>query len=138
MEDIEGGIGIGVNTKVIARIMKDLCIKPDRIEALQGILVDAMKHQTDNPADDLERFIAQTNKANEIAFLSFMCGLGVGAYSAISEMEIPNLIKRSMIVGAEHSDKIKELVNMENGTAPGATATPVKKKDEKPEDIMYG
>jgi len=137
MGDREGGIGIGINPEVLARIMKDLCIKPERIEALQEILIDAIKHQTGNPADDLERFIAQTNKANEIAFLSFVCGMGLGALSAISELDIHSIIKRSLIAGAKHPDEIKELVSRENGTAPAATAAPVKKKDEK-EDIMYG
>jgi hypothetical protein len=94
------------------------------------------------PTDDLQRVIAYTTKANELAFLTFMLGLMVGSHSVVAEIgnEIPNIIKKSMMVGAQHSEEIKELMNgMDEGEAPTATATaPKKKPDQTEEERMYG
>jgi hypothetical protein len=66
----------------------------------------------------------------------------VGSHSVVAEIgnEIPNIIKKSMMVGAQHSEEIKELMNgMDEGESPTATATtPKKKPDQTEEERMYG
>ena len=118
--------------------MKELCIKPDRESALKA-MIEGYGNST--PTDDLQRVIAYTTKANELAFLTFMLGLMVGSHSVVAEIgnEIPNIIKKSMMVGAQHSEEIKELMNDMDGEAPAATAaTPKKKTDRTDEERMYG
>jgi hypothetical protein len=136
------GIGIGIDPRAVENLMRELCIKPDRIEALHAILEDAHEKGHGNPAEDLQRFIAFSTKANELAFLCFMTGLGVGAASAISQVsgEVGGMLKTAMLTGAEHSDEIKELLNNAEGTPAGATATanPAKKKDPAEDERMYG
>jgi hypothetical protein len=130
-------IGIGIDQEQVRRLMRELCIKPDREEVLKEMIEN---FGNSNPTDDLQRVIAYTTKANELAFLTFMLGLMVGSHSVVSGLgnEIPNIIKKSMLVGAEHSEEIKEMINNMDGNAGAPTpATAAKKKDEK-EDRMYG
>jgi hypothetical protein len=133
------GIGIGIDQEQVRRLMAELCIKPDRESALKA-MIEGYGNST--PTDDLQRVIAYTTKANELAFLTFMLGLMVGSHSVVAEIgnEIPNIIKKSMMVGAQHSEEIKELMNgMDEGEAPTATATaPKKKPDQTEEERMYG
>ena len=135
------GIGIGIDRDAIIRLMKDLCIKPDRIDALHEVLTQATENGTGNPSDDIQRFIAFSTKANELAFLCFMTGLAVGSHAVISQVQgqMGNVIEKAVIMGAEHSEEIKEAIgNMTSPTDQPAPATAAKKKDGKPEDIMYG
>ena len=145
----EIGIGIGIDRDAIVRLMKDLAIKPDRIDDLHEILTDAMENATGNPADDINRFLAKTNKANEVAFLCFVNGLLHGTHGTISQVtdKLGDVIKSAVIQGAEHADEIKEMIRNNEISMPEnlpmATATDpatVKKKpDQKPdEDRMYG
>jgi hypothetical protein len=132
-------IGIGIDQEQVRKLMKELCIKPDRESALKA-MIEGYGNST--PTDDLQRVIAYTTKANELAFLTFMLGLMVGSHSVVAEIgnEIPNIIKKSMMVGAQHSEEIKELMNDMDGEAPAATAAPAKKKPDQTQDEerMYG
>lgn len=133
------GIGIGIDQEQVRKLMQELCIKPDRESALKA-MIEGYGNST--PTDDLQRVIAYTTKANELAFLTFMLGLMVGSHSVVAEIgnEIPNIIKKSMIVGAQHSEEIKEMM-MDEGEAPAATAATPKKKAphyETDEERMYG
>jgi hypothetical protein len=130
----ENGIGIGIDREQVLRLMKELCIKPDRADALKEILDQCGESST---VDDLQRAIAFSTKANEVAFLSFMIGIITGSHATISQMgNIPQLLQKAAIMGAEHADEIKEMIGQQNPdqTAPAAHAA--KKKDK--EDIMYG
>lgn len=132
-------IGIGIDENAILELMKDLCIKSDRIHFLIDLLNSDKK--TGNPVDEIHRFIATSTKANEVAFLSFMCGFGYGAAHTIQNLkgDVEKAAKMGVLVGAEHADEVKEMIRemgMENSTVVNP-ATAAKKKDEK-EDRMYG
>jgi hypothetical protein len=130
-------IGVGIDKDQVRQLMKELCIKPDRESALMAMV---QGYGNTTPTDDLQRVIAYTTKANELAFLTFMLGILVGSHSVVAEIgnEIPNIIKKSMMVGAQHSEEIKELMSND----PDAPAEPIaaakKKADQNDEERMYG
>jgi hypothetical protein len=157
-------IGIGIDADAIIALMKELCIKQDRMEFLVNLLNS--DHKTGNPADELQRFIATSTKANEVAFLSFMCGFGYGAAHTIQNLngDVEKIAKMGMLVGAAHAGEIKEAIknfSTNEGEKPSIIAagdnadeiqelirkiqsdelgiTPEKKKKEEKEDErMYG
>jgi type IV secretory pathway ATPase VirB11/archaellum biosynthesis ATPase len=155
------GIGIGFNKEQIRTLMKELCIKPEREDALMEMFSNFA--HTESPIDDLQRVIALSTKANEVTFLSFLVGILFGSQVTIAHLkdQLPELVQSSLIVGAEHSDEIKELVKAMKSegqtpiTATGENSEEIqniinkiqseelgitpekKKKNDPPDDPMY-
>jgi hypothetical protein len=136
------GIGIGIDEAAIIALMRDLSIKPDRMEFLVDLLNSGTK--TGNPVDEIQRFIATSTKANEVAFLCFLCGFGYGIAHALQHAreDIEKAAKIGVLVGAEHSEEVKQIIQEmginSHSTEVNQQQVTAKKKDEKEEDRMYG
>ncbi len=134
-----GYVGIPIDPEMIGTLMQDLCIKPERMKELIDTMNDTQR--TGNPADELQRYIAKSTKANEVAFLSFMCGFCIGTVKIVEQVrhELPAVLTAATMVGAENPDEIKQMVAKLTGdsTSPQATAAKKKPDQTENEDPMY-
>lgn len=141
MPDDEG-MGIGIDA---GKIMQELMIKPDRIPEILKIL-EASKSDP-NALESINRFIASTTKANELAFLCFIRGMIEGTTFMVKSLGDNDKIQKAMIsaaaYGATHPQEVIDRLPEEIKAAiaakdPTATIPDGKKQEKKPEDVMYG
>jgi hypothetical protein len=135
-------ISMGINPEMVEMLFKELQIKPDRYDAIYEVLTEAIAmsgEEPPNPFDMLQRFIAKTSKANELAFLCFMAGTITGTIGTLiqSHQNTPEMLKKAMIFGATHSEDVQKLAAENGYNLPTATAAEAKKVKH-PDDIMYG
>ena len=79
-------LSMGINPEMVEMLFKELQIKPDRYDAIYEVLTEAIQmsgEEPPNPFDMLQRFIAKTSKANELAFLCFMAGTITGTIGVL-------------------------------------------------------
>jgi hypothetical protein len=134
-------IGLGFDGEALETEMKKLAIKPERVQAIMEIISGFDGSLT--PIDRLKQLIRTTTRANELAFLSFVFGVGTGMGGAIAAMgasqrqpTMADMLQKAMIVGAEHADEIKQQLGI-TGETPEATAAAKKKKEEEEKERMY-
>jgi len=135
-------ISMGINPEMVEMLFKELQIKPDRYDAIYEVLTEAIQmsgEEPPNPFDMLQRFIAKTSKANELAFLCFMAGTITGTIGVLiqTHQNTPEMLKKAMLFGATHSEDVMKVASENGYAAPTATAAPAKKVKH-PDDIMYG
>ena len=136
-------IGIGIGGDGIEQILKELQIKPDRQEVLNEFFNETMAaaelRTISGTIEIMHRFIAYSQKANELAFLIFMLGISTGTLAMLEMTKdaMPTLLHKAAEAGAQMAQKgeFSTMVN-ENGTAPGLVTA--KTKTGNPEDRMYG